>query len=231
MADLPEWVEPGATATLIWHDGVVPGPGGLARYQVAGPLLEKPPGSPYLLLAPAAEGAFSDRLYSGRATLDDLRRFLSRCALAHGRVDPSLETAVTGAETPVLPLLDAWRALGQRPVLPYFADISAFLPRDLPVHVAAEAHAAAIERAETFERAWVCAECGDPEDMSVFLWTAHAGSRVRVCFLIENEGGRWTCHLHPFEFEREPLDAAGEARDATAPPPPAVTPAPGGRAV
>jgi hypothetical protein len=206
MTAIPEWVEPGAVATLIWYDGVAPGPGGTRIYQIAGPLLEKPPASPYLLLAPATEGAFGDRLYAGRATLDELRRFLSRCALGHGRVEPALETAVTGAEAPVLPVLDAWRAMGARPLLPYFADISAFLPRDLPVHVGAEAHAAALDRAETFERAWVCAECGDPEDMSVFVWTAHAGPNVRVCFLIENEGGRWTCHLHPFDFPRDPRD-------------------------
>lgn len=87
-------------------------------------------------------------------------------------------------------------------MLPYFADISAFLPRDQPVYVSSEAHAAARERAETFEQAWVCAECGDARDMSVYLWTAHRGPSVRVVLLIENEGGRWTCHLHPFAFDR-----------------------------
>jgi hypothetical protein len=100
-------------------------------------------------------------------------------------------------------VLEAWRAVPERPLLPYLADICAFLPRDLPVHVSPDAFAAARSAEETFERAWVCAECGDAEDMSVFLWTARRARSVRVCLLIENEGGRWTCHLHPFEFEKE----------------------------
>jgi len=203
MIGIPAWIEPGATAALIWYDAGTAGPDGLRLYQIAGPLLERPPESPYVILAPAAASAFSGRLYRGEVSLAELRRFLSGCALAHGRVDASLETLVAGAEAPLLPLLDAWRTVSDRPLLPYCADISAFLPRDLPVHVSLEAHAAAREQPETFERAWVCAECGDAEDMSVFLWTAHRGPRVRVCFLIENEGGCWTCHIHPFEFDRE----------------------------
>jgi hypothetical protein len=208
MTDVPEWVAPGAAATLIWYEGVAPGPDRTRVYQITGPLLEKPPDWPYLLLAPSGRSEFSGRLYSGQTTLDDLRLFLSECVLAHGWVAPSLETAVTRAESPVLPLVDAWRSSAGRPVRPYFSDISAFFHGDLPVYVSAEAHAAARERTETFERAWVCAECGDPEDMIVFLWTAHAGADVRVCLLIENEGGRWTCHLHPFQFAREPGEDA-----------------------
>jgi hypothetical protein len=26
---------------------------------------------------------------------------------------------------------------------------------------------------------------------------------VRVCFLIHNDAGVWTCRLHPFEFAKE----------------------------
>jgi len=26
---------------------------------------------------------------------------------------------------------------------------------------------------------------------------------VRVCFLIHNDAGIWTCRLHPFEFAKE----------------------------
>jgi hypothetical protein len=203
MTDLPAWIEPGETATLIWYDAVGGRADGFRIYQIAGPLLERPPHSPYFLLAPAGEGAFGSRLYRGLVTLAELRRFLSGCTLAEGRMDGSLETVVTRAEVPALAVLDAWRALPDRPLLPYLADISAFLPRDLPVYVSPEAYTAARSAAETFERAWVCAECGDAEDMSVFLWTAHREQNVRVFLLIENESGRWTCHLHPFEFEKK----------------------------
>jgi len=203
MTDPAAWIEPGEMATLIWYDGVGGGPDESRTYQIAGPLLERPPRSPYVLLAPSEAGAFSGRLYRGEVALGELRRFLSGCTLAQGRVDGSLETVVTRAEAPALAVLDAWRGVPERPVLPYAADISAFLHRDLPVHVSSEAYAAAQRAEETFERAWVCAECGDPEDMSVFLWTAHRARSVRVFLLIENEGGRWSCHLHPFEFAKE----------------------------
>jgi hypothetical protein len=194
---------PGEPATLIWYDAVAEGPGGLHLYQIAGPLLEKPPRSPHFLLAPSEEDSFPSRLYRGEVDVADLRRFLSRCTLAHGRMDGGMETIVAGARAPALAVLEAWPEEPGPPVLPYLEDISAFLPRDLPVHVSAEVHAAARRAPEAFARAWVCAECGDPEDMSVFLWTAHRRGRVRVRLLIENEGGRWTCHFHPFEFDRE----------------------------
>ena len=204
MTDVPAWIEPGETATLVWYDAVgASRRDGVRLYQIAGPLLERPPRAPYFLLAPVEEQAFGARLYQGLVTLAELRRFLSTCTLAEGRMDGSLETLMTRVEAPALAVLDAWRASPDRPLLPYCADIAAFLPRDLPVHVSPDAYAAAQRAAETFERAWVCGECGDAEDMSVFLWTAHRARSVRVCLLIENEGGCWTCHLHPFEFERE----------------------------
>lgn len=96
VSDVPAWMGAGATATLIWYDGVVDEPGGLRVYQIAGPLLEKPPRSPHLLLAPAAEGAFGERLYRGEAGLAELRRFLSVCTIAQGRIDASLENRGDG---------------------------------------------------------------------------------------------------------------------------------------
>ena len=49
----------------------------------------------------------------------------------------------------------------------------------------------------------MCDECGEAEDAGVFLWTARGEGTVRVCFLIQNDAGIWTCRLHPFEFNRE----------------------------
>ena len=202
MSDGLAWIRPGARATLLWIEGGAGGSSGAHIHQIAGPLLERPPESPYVVLAPAGADQFSARLYAGLATLGELRQFLSICVIARGRVDSTLETVVTDVETPVLPVLDHWRVAGGPPMLPYLADIAAFLPHDLPVHVSEEGHAVAVTREEAFQRVWVCAECGDPEDASVFLWSARMGPTVRACLLIENEGGRWTCHLHPFEFLR-----------------------------
>jgi len=109
----------------------------------------------------------------------------------------------TSSEAPVLPLLDGWREEAGPPVLPYLDDINAFMPAAAPLYVTADAHEAAKREAEQFTTAWVCDECGDAEDAGVFFWTAHRGSAVRVCFLIHNDGGIWTCRLHPFEFAKE----------------------------
>ena len=56
---------------------------------------------------------------------------------------------------------------------------------------------------EQFGTAWVCDECGEAEDAGAFLWTAHAGQSVRVCFLIQNDAGVRSYRLHPFEFLKE----------------------------
>jgi hypothetical protein len=69
--------------------------------------------------------------------------------------------------------------------------------------VTPEAYAAARQEPEQFGTAWVCDECGEAEDAAAFLWTAHAGPSVRVCFLIQNDAGVWSCRLHPFEFLKE----------------------------
>jgi len=120
----------------------------------------------------------------------------------------ALDVVFTRAESRALTVLDAWRALADRPLVPYQSDLDAFLCEDLPpVYVSPEAYAAAQQVPEAFATAWVCAGCGEAEDAGVFFWTLSRDQRVRVCFLIQNEGGRWTCRLHPFEFEktRNPL--------------------------
>lgn len=197
------WIEPGASATLIWHGAAAPRPGGGRLYSVSGPALEQPPAFPYFILAPVEDGAFADRLYRGQVTLDDLRAFLSRCRVARGALVEEMQYVAAADEAPVLPLLDDWREAADAPRLPYLEDINAFLPASAPLYVTADAHAAARREPERFATAWVCEECGEAEDAGVFFWTAHRGEAVRVCFLIHNDAGVWTCRLHPFEFAKE----------------------------
>ena len=197
------WIEPGASATLIWHGATAPRPGGGRLYTVSGPALEQPPHTPYFILASVEDEAFAGQLYRGQVTLADLRAFLSRCRLAHGELVDEMQYVATSCETAVLPLLDDWRAEAGPPVLPYLDDINAFMPAAAPLYVTTEAHEAARREPEQFTTAWVCDECGDAEDAAVFLWTAHRGAAVRVCFLIQNDAGVWTCRLHPFEFAKE----------------------------
>lgn len=207
MADTPEWIQPGATATLIWHSGAGQRPDGVRIYAIAGPAFELAPAAPYFLLAPAERGDFAERLYRGQAGLDDLRKFLADCVLAEGELTDEMQFVAVRAETPMLPLVEAWRAAPARPLLPYFADLNAFFPDALPLYVNADAHAAARAAPEHFATAWVCDECGEAEDAGVFLWTARRGDRIRVCFLIQNDGGVWSCQLHPFDFAAEAAGA------------------------
>jgi hypothetical protein len=197
------WIEPGASATLIWHGGMALRPDGGRLYSVSGPVLEQPLPSPYFILAGEEDGDFADRLYRGQVALADLRAFLGRCRIARGRLTDEQQYVTTSDEAPVLALLDEWRGLEGRPTLPYLADINAFIPASTPLYVTAEAHEAARRLPEQFGTAWVCAECGEARDAGVFFWTAHRGPRVRVCFLIHNDAGVWTCRLHPFEFTKE----------------------------
>ena len=204
MTDLPDWIEPGAAATLIWYDAVEARPGGVRVYQVAGPVIELAPPSPFFLLAPVEQEEFAGRLYRGEVGVPELRRFLGQCRLAERRMSEALDFVFVRAETPPLSVLDGWRALPERPLLAYEADLDAFLGDGPPVYVLPEAHAAAQQSPEDFATAWVCASCGEAEDAGVFFWTLARDERVRVCFLIQNEGGRWTCHLHPFDFAMTP---------------------------
>ncbi len=196
------WIEPGASATLIWHGAAATGPGGARLYAVSGPALEQPPATPYFLLAPAEADAFAARLYRGLVSLDDLRAFLARCSIAQGALVDEMQYLAVADEAPVLPVLDAWRETADVPALPYLDDINAFMPAG-PLYVTAEAHAVARREPEQFATAWVCDECGEASDAGVFLWTAQRGPAVRVCFLIHNDAGIWTCRLHPFEFAKE----------------------------
>ncbi len=202
MIDHPESLEPGQTATLIWYDAIERRPDGARVYQVAGPVLAEPPASPSFLLAPVERSEFADRLYRGLVQLPELRGFLEECVLAEGWMSEALDLVLSRAETRPLPLLDSWRAV-DRPLVPYDADLDAFLYDDTPVYVSPDAYAAARRSKERFCTAWVCAGCGEAEDAAVFLWTRRGERHVRVCLLIQNEGGRWTCHLHPFEFESD----------------------------
>jgi len=203
MAELPSWIAPGDAATLVWYSGRGERADGMPLYQVAGPALDVPPASPYFLLAPVEREDFAEHLYRGQAGLSDLRGFLQHCLLARGEMSQSLDLVAAAAEAPVLPVLDAWRGAAGRPLLPYLADIGAFLPGERPLFVTPEACAAARQEPEQFGTAWVCDECGLAEDAGAFLWTAHVGQSVRVCLLIQNDAGVWSCRLHPFEFLKE----------------------------
>ncbi|HUM16927.1 MAG TPA: hypothetical protein VL086_14630 [Candidatus Nitrosotalea sp.] len=199
----PTWIEPGASATLIWHGAVASRPGDGRLYSLSGPAFERPPASPYFLLAPVEAGAFAGRLYRGQVALPELRTFLLGCRIARGALVDEMQYVLAAEEAPVLPLLDAWLDAAAAPALPYLDDINAFMPASAPLYVTADAHAAARREPEQFATAWVCDECGDAEDAGTFFWTAHREDAVRVCFLIQNDAGAWTCRLHPFEFAKE----------------------------
>jgi len=205
MTELPGWIEAGQTATLIWYDVAQDRPDGTRMYRVSGPVLDIAPPSPYFLLAPLEQSEFAGRLYRGEVTLPELRRFLDHCILAEGWMSEAFDSVFARAEAPLLPVLEAWRALPDRPLLAYHADLDAFLGDGPPLYVSPDAYGAVQRAPESFVTAWVCAECGEAEDAAVFVWTLARDRRVRVCFLIQNEGGRWTCHLHPFEFDKEPV--------------------------
>ena len=79
MADAPDWIHPGDTATLLWHGARAERPGGPRMYQVAGPALEGLPPAPRFLLAPTEREDFAARLYRGGVGLPALRDFLSEC--------------------------------------------------------------------------------------------------------------------------------------------------------
>lgn len=203
MADAPEWIRPGDTATLLWHGARAARPGGPWMYQVAGPALEGLPAAQCFLLAPTEREDFAARLYRGAVGLPALRDFLSECRVARGELIDDGEFLAVTDEAPVLPLIEAWKAGPGRPVVPYLEDLAAFMPADRPLYVDPVAHAAAQREPELFRMAWVCDECGDAADAGIFLWTAHQDNGIRVCLLIHNDAGIWQVSLHPFEFPKE----------------------------
>jgi len=170
------WIEPGASATLIWHGAVATGPGGGRLYAISGPALEQPPASPHFLLAPAEDDAFAapalPRAGDPRRS-PRLPRPLPHRPGRRGRRDAVPGGGGRGAGAA---LLDDWRDAPDVPVLPYLDDINAFMPA-APLYVTAEAHAAAQREPEQFSTAWVCDECGDAQDAGVFFWTAQRGPR------------------------------------------------------
>ena len=203
MADVPDWIRPGDTATLLWHGARAERPGGPRMYQVAGPALEGLPAAPRFLLAPTEREDFAARLYRGGVGLPALRDFLSECRIARGELVDDGEFLAVTDETPVLPLIEGWKGGPGRPLVPYLQDLAAFMPAEMPLYVDPAAHAAAQREPELFRVAWVCDECGDAADAGTFLWTVHQEDGIRVCLLIHNDAGIWQVSLHPFEFPKE----------------------------
>lgn len=203
MADETTWIQAGAAATLIWYDAVTEaGPGRV--YQVAGPVLEVTPDSPYFILAPQERGEFASRLYASKVSLAELSDFLTSCRVAEGRLDTECEFVVARRETSLLPLLDHWARRPSGEPLSFRPDINAFLLLDeVALFVTPESHTAVQEEPERFAIAWVCEECGEAEDQSVFLWTLHDTRAIQVRLAIQNTAGVWTCRLHPFQIRKE----------------------------
>ena len=202
MADAPDWIHPGDTATLLWHGARAERPGGPRMYQVAGPALEGLPPAPRFLLAPTEREDFAARLYRGGVGLPALRDFLSECRIARGELIDDGEFLAVTDEAPVLPhrgVEGRARATG-----------GAVSRGSVRLHAGRDAalrgsrrpcrHPA---RAGAVPRRRVCDECGDAADAGTFLWTAHRGNGIRVCLLIHNDAGIWQVGLHPFEFPKE----------------------------
>lgn len=204
MKEFPAWIRPGVTTTLLWYDGMGETSDDYRLYQVAGPVLEQPPASPYFLLAPLGQSDFAGRLYRSEVSPEDLRGFLRACEVAEGRLTEDLDFVAARRRAPVLPVLDAWAQTASGETLPYDRGIDAFLLPDAnPLFVTAEAFACVLRERDRFGATWVCEECGEADDAAVFLWTTHRDDVVQVRLAIENQGGVWTCRLHPFTFRKE----------------------------
>jgi hypothetical protein len=208
--ELPSWIAPGDAATLVWYSGRGESADGMLLYQVAGPALDMPPASPYFLLAPVERGDFAGLLYRGQVGLLELRGFLQHCTLARGEMSPSLDRVAAGVETPVLPVLDAWRGAVARPLLSYLDDIGAFLPggavvRPPEAYVAARPGARAVR--DGFRD-----ECGEaapqPSD-------GPAGPAC-ACASSSRTTGVWSCRLHPRVPLRPPIRSTLPRRSAAA---------------
>ncbi len=204
MGESPAWIRPGVSGTLIWYDSMTEAPDRQYVYQVAGPVLELPPTSPYFVLAPLGESDFAGRLYRVEVSPTDLRKFLKGCDVGEGRLTEDLEFVLVRHRAPLLSVLDAWAESAPGEILPYRSDIDAFLPPDAqPLFVTADAYRGLQEEPDRFATTWVCEECGEAEDAAVFLWTTHRDNAVQVRLSIENQGGVWTCRLYPFKIRKE----------------------------
>lgn len=202
MADETTWIQAGAAATLIWYDAVTEaGPGRV--YQVAGPVLEVTPDSPYFILAPQERGDFARRVYESKVSLPELSDFLTSCRVAEGSLDTDCEFVVAHREASLLPLLDHWAREPSGEPLSFRPDINAFLFDAGALFVTPQSHTAAQQEPERFAAAWVCEECGEAADQSVFLWTVHDTRAIQVRLAIQNTAGVWTCWLHPFQIRKE----------------------------
>ena len=209
MTDSVSWVQPGVRATLIWYDGVAETPDRQYVYQVAGPVLETPPESPYFVLAPSGQSDFAGGLYRAEVSLADLRAFLEGCDMAEGRMSDDLEFVAVHRRTPLLPLLDAWGEHAPGEILSYGGDIDAFLPADShPLFVTSDSYRSLQREPDWFATTWVCEECGEAEDAAVFLWTTHHDDVIQVRLSIENQGGVWACRLYPFKIRKEVMTHA-----------------------
>lgn len=187
---------------MIWYDGVGDASGGRV-YQVAGPVLEAPPDSPYFILAPEERSDFASRLYAAEVSVAGLSEFVASCRVLEGGLDDDCEFVVGRRETPLLPLLEAWARQPSGEPLAFRADINAFLRGDVAFFVTPESHVAVQREPERFAAAWVCEECGEAADQAVFLWTVREARAIQVRLAIQNSGGVWTCWLHPFRIRKE----------------------------
>jgi hypothetical protein len=202
MANRPDWIQPGAQATLIWADSRQEVPDGTHLYEIAGPVLQHPPTSPFFLIAPLSQSDFAGQLYRDKVTVEDLRRFLADCLIALGGVGDDLGTLIAVREAALLPLLEEWADDEGGALLSYREEIGAFLHDNLPLNVTTGAHQGLQQSPEYFGSAWICEGCGEPEDAANFLWTRHQGSVIQVRLVIQNIEGTWTCWLHPFRVEK-----------------------------
>jgi len=199
----------GVKAILLWSGGRIepPAHAGLASvYELGGPVFETDPESGHYILAPMDAGDVATALYEGRVSAERFRRFLSRCHLATGRLSQDLGHLLVREEVPLLPLLDR---LGSEPAppLPYDAQIECFLVDDATLPVRPDIYQAMLREEEFFGTASVCEECGQAEDVGVFLWTRKDNGAVRVNFVIQNQGGIWRCWIAPFAV---PVPIEGE---------------------
>ena len=173
------------------------GSGVSAVYELSGPTFEIQPEADHYILAPMDEGGFATALYEGKATPERLRQFLHRCRLAVGGVTEDLEYLLVREEEPILPVLE--RLVSEAlPPLPYDEQIESFLLEDAAIPVLPEVYRKMLAGPEFFGTASVCEACGEPEDLSAFLWTTRADQAVRVNLVIQNQGGVWHCWLAPF---------------------------------